>query len=256
MATSTELAIAKEYAVEAKDRKGRPGWYEKKDPSVNVAPHHQEAAKYGESSHVRGRKGITSKERKEMSSSERLAVDTTMAGEKVLRKTPVVGTVVKRIPTKTLVETSKSSPIGALGRKDLTIGQKGTRFVLATATSGLSSIYYAKKDKKAGEAVIEKPKLKPKEQIVGESDAYIDAQMKKYRKLGANLDVGPAMESVWKQMDDAEKEEGNAIHQEWIRRLDAKQKEAKSRGDQEELRRIEIRRAELEKSYLRWYGRK
>ena len=51
MSEVTEVEVMNGYNKPADRSKGR-GWRESKDPSLGVAPHHQEAAKYGQSSHI------------------------------------------------------------------------------------------------------------------------------------------------------------------------------------------------------------
>lgn len=111
---------------------------------------HQEAATMGRAS-GKGRNGQVLVSRSNNSKTEKFAIDVQKKGQKALSVTPVVGGAVKAIPEETLVESAKSSPIGSLGRKDLSKGEKAKRFALATATSGLSNLYYAKKDKKPKE---------------------------------------------------------------------------------------------------------
>ncbi len=70
------------------------------------------------------------------------------AGLKALNAlVPMAHFVTARIPEVVIKDISRSSPVGSLGRSDLTVKEKLKRFLYATMTGGLSTLYYVKKDK-------------------------------------------------------------------------------------------------------------
>lgn len=222
MANKEEIVLADEYAKEAKDGRGKPGWYEKRDPSLQVAPHHQEAAMYGQSSHVR------TKEEKQGLDFKNYAPD--------------------RTPDPRWGKDGKGGVSGEAG-----LGM-GTDVVdLEASIPEIGNLRLGILDDSHMEMFA---KGDADSQTVKETaDFYNRAIDEMARSNGdiTSMNVEKDMERIWQNVD---KEKGKKLKEDWDDTLDKREKTAKATNNQRELQRISLQRDALQKSYTRWYGRK
>lgn len=223
MVTQEDIELAKEYAKPARDGRGKPGWFEGRDPALKVAPHHQEAATYGQSSHVRG-------EKSQNNAAPVRQPDPRWAkgGRGGYSSETGIGMTVldAEVPTKMgSLRVALMKDLGAYHKQDI-------------------------------DAETEKEILKRMDVFIENADGVFDRSIKAANRLDAKANIEPEMERVWKDLDKVNKEDGKRVKEEWDKHLDKRETSAKSRNDKAELERIDQQREALQKSYTRWYGRK